>query len=99
MSDETEITLRIDLPDVIETPYCIEVRCGETICEVIEHGNRGSGNWAAWTSGRHIIGAGGKSGYTLQQALADAHAFVHEQERSRLAFAEVRRALAAEGGA
>jgi len=96
VSDQTEptaeITLRIDLPDVVEAAYRIEVRCGETTCDVHEHGHRGSGDWAAWT-GQSIINDGGKRGYSLAQALADARAHVREHERSRLAFAEVRRAL------
>lgn len=89
----TEITLRIDLPYVVETSYRIEVRCGETTCDVYEHGTRGSGDWAAWT-GNHIIGLGGRRGYTRAQALDDANAYARQHERSRLASAELRGALA-----
>lgn len=90
-----EITLQIELPEVVETAYRIEVRCGETTCDVYEHGTRGSGDWAAWVGNGHIINEGGRRGYTLEQALDDARTLVREQEYSRLAHAELRRMIAA----
>jgi hypothetical protein len=87
------ITLLIDLPDVVETPYRIQVRCGETTCEVYEHGHRGSGDWAAWKAQGFIIGNGGKVGYTIERALDDARQYVCDEERSRLLYAQLRAAL------
>ncbi|MGH9250335.1 MAG: hypothetical protein ACRD0W_12550 [Acidimicrobiales bacterium] len=88
-----EIVLHAKTPNVIETPYRIEVRCGETVCDVYEHGTRGSGDWAAWLAGSHVVGEGGRIGYTLEQALDDARTHVRKLERERLLRAQLRTAL------
>lgn len=94
MADE-QIALTIDLPPMIESPYRIEVRCGETTCDVYEHGVRGSGDWAAWPTQGLVTGYGGTIGYTLDQALDDARSYVRRVERSRLFRAQLAQALVA----
>lgn len=87
------VTLTADLPEVIQTPYRIEVSCGETTCDVYEHGNRGSGNWAAWKTTGYTIGEGGRVGYSAIQALEDAEEYVLTQERSRLLHTQLKAQL------
>jgi hypothetical protein len=88
-----EITLRVALPEVVETPIRILVSCGLTTAYVYEHGAQGGGSWAVWTySGGSII-AGGTNGYSRERALTDACAHVRRQERQRLLFEQLRRAL------
>lgn len=97
MADHTEITLRAELPEVIETPDSVQVRCGETECYVYEHGRRGSGAWAVWSSVGGSVVSGGTNGYPQEQALRDARAYVQIEERRRLFHAELRAALAGGG--
>lgn len=84
MDDRHEITLHIDLPEVIETSTRVEVRCGETTAYVYEHGSHGSGAWAVWTSIGGSIVNGGTNGYPVERALRYARAHVRHRERLRL---------------
>lgn len=90
---EHEITLHADLPDVVETPYRVEVRCGETAVSVHEHGVQGSGSWAVWTGGGYVLGEEGGKYLTIEQAIAAAREHVRHKERSRLLHAQLRAAL------
>jgi hypothetical protein len=91
-----EISLRVDVPDVVVEPYRFEVRCGETTAYVHEHGVQSSGTWSAW------LGASG--GYAIPEhkdmarrtqleALADAREYVAREERRRVAYAKLVAAL------
>lgn len=87
-----EITLHVDLPEVVEVPLRLAVRCGTTECEVSEHGVAGSGDWAARMSRGHVI-AGGTKGFPIEQALEAARAYVRREERARLMRNQLVRAL------
>jgi hypothetical protein len=85
-----EIILRVDLPEVVETPVRIEVRCGEIAVYVHEHGMQGSGSWAAWLSSGHTIGEQGRKYLpSIDQALEMAREYVRDRERSRRAHAQL----------
>lgn len=92
-----EITLRFDLPDVTEAPIKVEVRCGETVVYVYEHGATGNGAWAVWTYMGGSIVSGGTNGYPLEQARFDAREYVRDAERSRLLHAQLSTVLASDG--
>lgn len=92
MPEHDEITLRVNLPEVTETPVCVAVRCGETTVYVYEHGVRGSNAWAVWTSNGSVV-SGGTNGYPIEQARRDAREHVRRQERRRLFHAQLRAAL------
>lgn len=91
-----EITLDVELPDVTETPSRIEVRCGETVVYVYEHGTTGNGAWAVWTSMGGSVVSGGTNGYPVEQARLDAREYVRDKELARLLYAQLR-AILAEG--
>lgn len=78
-----QVSMAVELPDVVEEPRCTVVRCGQSSVEVKEHGRVDSGDWAAWSNG-HVIGQGGKVGYPRERALEDARRHVREAELSRL---------------
>jgi hypothetical protein len=95
---EHEVTVRVDLPEVVETHYRTEVTCGSTSAYVYEHGHRGSGAWAVWTGEVGHIVSGGTNGYPLERALADAHLHVRREERQRLMHEQLRGLLASDDG-
>lgn len=93
MAEHDEITLRVDLPEVTETPTRVEVHCGETVVYVYEHGWEGSGAWAVWTSIVGRVVSGGTNGYPMEWALRDAREHVRNKERARLLHAHLRATL------
>lgn len=97
MTGRDEIRLSVDVPDVVVEPYRIEVRCGKTKVDVYEYGSRGSGSWAVWTVGGHVIDDTDRAGHELQDALARATAHVQAEERGRLFHQHLREVLSGGG--
>lgn len=87
-----QIAVEIDMPEVTETAYRVEVRCGDTSVDVYEHGQRGSGDWVAWLSGGGYT-VGGTRSKELMTTLNRAQEYVIAKERARLARKALREAL------
>lgn len=85
------IELDVTLPDVVEEPRVLIVRCGESTVEVKEHGHVGSGQWAVWT-GAHVV-YGGTAMSTIEGCAAAARDRVQADERRRLFHKALRDAL------
>jgi hypothetical protein len=88
-----EITLHVDLPEVVETPVDTMVSCGPTAAYVYEHGTQGNDAWAVWTYRGGSVVAGGTNGYSRERALTDACAYVRRQERRRLMYEQLNQVL------
>jgi hypothetical protein len=86
-----EITLHVDLPEIVETPVRTAVFCGFTVVFVYEHGHQGCGDWAVWTSVGGSVIAGGTESYSYERAIAQAHVHARRGERERLLYAQLRR--------
>lgn len=87
--DTLKCNLEITLPDVVEEPKAVIVRCGETTIEVYEYGRAGSGDWVGWTSGHTVT----EHCKTLLEAVQLARHLAAKRERNRLAHQALRAAL------
>ena len=91
-----ELSLTVQVPRVSRRVRVLVVRCGQTVAEVREHGQAGSGDWAAWTGslyGGNRIGEGGTARYEYERAVHDAMAWVQSQELRRLLHLQVQKEL------